>query len=119
MFSFKSCLASFVVVLALTAGLASAQSVKINFQQPASETPEGYLPDISEVFGDRGNGFSYGWGAAFNETRDRGSANAPDQRYDTLNHLQKGGARQVWEIALEKAIYTIFLVCVNPSVLSL
>ncbi|MHC4174408.1 MAG: hypothetical protein ACYST5_15930, partial [Planctomycetota bacterium] len=108
-------LTSFVLVLGLAAGLASAQSVKINFQQTGSETPEGYLPDTSQVFGDRGNGFSYGWDAAFSETRDRNSSNAPDQRYDTLNHLQKSGARRMWEIALDNGIYDIFLVGGDPD----
>ncbi|MCH8120598.1 MAG: discoidin domain-containing protein, partial [Planctomycetes bacterium] len=107
-------LVSFVLVLSLTAGLASAQSVNINFQQAGSVTPEGYLPDASEVFGDRGNGFSYGWDVAFNETRDRNSSNAPDQRYDTLNHLQKAADR-IWEIALDNGIYNIFIVFGDPS----
>ncbi|UCC99511.1 MAG: discoidin domain-containing protein, partial [Phycisphaerales bacterium] len=107
-------LTSFVLVLGLAAGLASAQSVNINFQQPSSDTPEGYLPDTSQVFGDRGNGFSYGWDVAFDETRDRNSSNAPDQRYDTLNHLQKAADR-IWEIALDNAIYDIFLVCGDPD----
>lgn len=35
--------------------------VKINFQREGAEVPEGYLPDTGLVFGDRGNGFSYGW----------------------------------------------------------
>ncbi len=84
---------SFVLVLGLAASLASAQSVNINFQPQGAPVPEGYLPDYGEVFADRGNGFSYGWDAAFDETRDRDHANAPDQRYDTLNHLQKAADR--------------------------
>ena len=103
-------LIAFVLALALFAGLAQGQTVYINFQQPASETPEGYLPDAGAVFGDRGNGFSYGWDRDINaEARDRDSGNAPDQRWDTLIHLQKG-ADVIWEIALENGLYNVYIV---------
>ncbi|MHC4632983.1 MAG: discoidin domain-containing protein [Planctomycetota bacterium] len=108
-------LVSFVLVLGLAAGLAGAQSVNINFQQKGGEIPEGYLPDYGEVFADRGNGFSYGWDMDIQgDARDRGSGNAPDQRYDTLLHLQKG-ADKIWEIALDNAVYNIFMVCGDPG----
>ena len=62
--------------------------------------PEGYLPDYGEAFGDRGNGFSYGWSRDITaDARDRDVANSPDQRYDTFIHFQKGEAA-VWEIVL-------------------
>jgi hypothetical protein len=48
------------------------------------------------------------------DARDRGSGNAPDQRYDTLLHLQKG-ADKIWEIALDNAVYNIFMVCGDPG----
>ncbi len=52
--------------------------------------PAGYLADGGLVFADRGNGQSYGWNADNTaQTRDRNAANSPDQRYDTLTHLQK------------------------------
>ena len=103
-------LIAFVLALALFAGLAQGQTVYINFQQPASETPEGYLPDAGAVFGDRGNGFSYGWDRDINaDARDRDSGNAPDQRWDTLIHLQKG-ADVIWEIALENGLYNVYIV---------
>ena len=98
------------------AGLAQGQSVNVNFQQVASETPEGYLGDGGEVFGDRGNGFSYGWDRDITgDARDRGSASAEDQRYDTLNHVQKASPPAVWEIELENGDYDIYLVCGDPD----
>ncbi len=107
----------FVFVLSLAASLASAQSVKINFQQLGGETPEGYLPDGGEVFGDRGNGFSYGWNVdSTGGTRNRGDH--PDERYDTLNHLDKGqvgGVDGIWEIELENSTYNVFLVFGDPG----
>ena len=106
---------SFVLVLGLAAGLASGRDVKINFQLRGGPIPEGYLPDYGEVFGDRGNGYSYGWNRDITaDSRDRGSANAPDQRYDTLVHLQKA-ADAIWEIELPNGAYDLFVVGGDPS----
>jgi hypothetical protein len=89
--------------------------LKVNFQQAGGEIPEGYLPDYGEVYGDRGDGWTYGWDRDIQgDTRDRGSGNAPDQRYDTVVHLQKG-ADAVWEIALPNGVYDIFLVGGDPG----
>jgi hypothetical protein len=108
-------LVSLVLVLSV---VSSAQTVKINFQLQGAPVPAGYLPDYGQVFGDRGNGWSYGWsmdvtGAA----RDRNNASAPDQRYDTLIHFQLSGTSpdKIWEIALENGTYDLFLVCGDPS----
>ncbi|MFB0555419.1 MAG: fibronectin type III domain-containing protein, partial [Phycisphaerae bacterium] len=108
-------LVSFVLVLGMVAGVASGRPVKINFQQAGGEVPEEYLPDYGEVFGDRGNGWSYGWNRDIQaDSRDRGSGNAPDQRYDTLLHLQKA-ANAIWEIELPNGEYELFLVCGDPG----
>ncbi|HYG74530.1 MAG TPA: tandem-95 repeat protein [Planctomycetota bacterium] len=92
-------------------------ALKINFQQAASSTPPDYLADSGNTFGDRGNGYSYGWNAANGTTsRDRNAANAPDQRYDTLQHMQKPeNPNARWEIALPNGTYTVRAVCGDPS----
>ena len=54
-------LITLLMVLAILAGPTYGQSVKINFQPADSDVPEGYLADAGQVFGDQGNGFSYGW----------------------------------------------------------
>ncbi|MGC9453683.1 MAG: fibronectin type III domain-containing protein, partial [Phycisphaerae bacterium] len=101
------------LVLLLTAGAAIGGDININFQPSGSTVPSGYLADVSEPFGDRGNGYSYGWDASFDETRERNSD--PDQRYDTLNHVQKSGAHRIWEISLANGDYEVWLVCGDPS----
>ncbi len=108
-------LVSLVLVLSV---VSSAQTVKINFQLQGAPVPAGYLPDYGQVFADRGNGWSYGWsmdvtGAA----RDRNSANARDQRYDTLIHFQLAGTPpdKTWEIALQNGTYDLFIVFGDPS----
>jgi hypothetical protein len=97
-----------LLAFGLVIGAASGQTIKINFQPAGAPVPEGYLADTSLVFADRGNGYSYGWSRAFDETRDRNEH--ADQRYDTLNHLQKDDG-EVWEIALANGSYNVFLVC--------
>lgn len=87
--------------------------INVNFQPAGSEVPSGYLADTGAAYGDRGNGYTYGWlGGANTATRDRGAN--PDQRYDTLNHFQKEAAL-TWEIAVPNGTYDVFLVAGDPS----
>jgi hypothetical protein len=90
------------------------------------------LPDIGEAFGDRGNGWSYGWltdlpdddpdaglfPADNFETRNRNSSHAlavADERYDSLNHMQKGDVNDTWEIEIANGTYDLYLVCGDPD----
>ncbi len=112
------CKRTICLILLLVSGLAgtlsAGETVKINFQLAGAPVPEGYLPDTGLMFGDRGNGYSYGWNRDMTgETRDRNNAAAPDQRYDTLIHFRDVGA--VWEIALEPGTYRVHIVCGDPS----
>lgn len=91
--------------------------VKINFQPAGATIPPGYLPDSGATFANRGNGFRYGWNADNSAaTRERNSPHAPDQRYDTLIHLQKPeNPDAVWEIALPPGVYDIYAVAGDPD----
>src|SRR5262249_45062250 len=67
-------------------------------------------------FADRGNGYRYGWNVDNTaNARNRNSANAPDERYDTLNHLQRAGGAGRWEIALPKGTYNLHVVAGDPD----
>ncbi len=103
-----------LIGLCLMGGAASAQLViKVNFQLETAAVPAGYLMDSGEVFGDRGNGYSYGWSAS--ATADDRERNAnPDKRYDTLVHFSKN-ADKTWEIALPAGKYNLFIVCGDAS----
>jgi hypothetical protein len=110
-----------VAGLCLTAGVAHAApfTVKVNFQsnsQGDRSIPAGYLPDYGLPFGDRGNGFSYGWSRDISaDARDRNSANSKgDQRLDTFIHFQKG-ADAIWEIAIPNGKYNLHIVCGDPD----
>jgi hypothetical protein len=89
--------------------------VAINMQPASAPTVAGHLMDAGAAFGDRGNGYSYGWSTTVNETRDRNSAAAPDQIHDTLNHLQKNGADHRWELAVPNGFYQVSVIAGDPS----
>ena len=97
--------------------LFSRFGARINFQPAAAAVPAGYLPDTGSPFGLRSGGERFGWNADnAAQTRDRNAASSPDQRYDTLTHLQKPGNRNaVWEIALPNGTYTIRIVAGDPT----
>ena len=94
-----------------------ATSILVNFQPAGAPVPAGYLADSGLVYGNRGNGQTYGWTIANTaETRDRNAANSADQRYDTLNHLQKPtNPDAIWEIAVINGTYRVRVVSGDAS----
>jgi hypothetical protein len=86
--------------------------IRINFQPASAPVPSGYLADGGLVYGARGNGQTYGWNLAnTSQTRDRNAANSPDQRYDTLIHMQEpGNPNAVWELAVANGTYVVRVV---------
>ena len=96
----------------------SATAIRINFQTASAAVPSGYLADAGAVYGPRGNGQTYGW-LVDNSSygRDRNSQNSPDQRYDTLTHMQwpSNSRNAVWEIAVPNGTYVVRIVAGDPS----
>ena len=90
-------------------------SVTVNFAPAGAAVPAGYVADTGSAFGARAGGLSYGWNAdnAAN-ARDRNAAGSPDQRYDTLNHMQKPGGATTWELAVPNGTYTVHVVAGDP-----
>ena len=87
---------------------------RINFQTD-NAAPEGWLKDIGEVFGDRGNGFQYGWNADNTAmARQRNNENSPDFWHDTLNHMQWNGDFS-WQIAVPNGFYQVRIVAGDPG----
>ena len=91
---------------------AAAAVTRVNFQPAGAAVPAGYLSDTGLAYADRGTGQTYGWNIDNSaQTRDRNAANSPDQRYDTLTHLQKpANPDGVWEIAVQAGTYTVRVV---------
>jgi subtilisin family serine protease len=89
--------------------------ININFQPANAPTFTNYLVDAGNVYGDRGNGYSYGWN--LNDTAnafDRNSSLSQDQRYDTLIAMQTGGTF-TWEIGVPNGTYSVHVVAGDPS----
>src|SRR5688500_18121308 len=83
-----------------------AFSALIDFQPPNVPTQSGYQKDKGAVFGDRGNGLTYGWNATNNNGVDRNSKRSFNQAYDTFLHTQKNG-NFAWEIAVPNGTYDV------------
>jgi N-acetylneuraminic acid mutarotase len=101
--------ASATVTIADNDSTGTGFAAHVNFQPAASPVPAGYVADAGAVYGDRGNGLSYGWDlstATF--ARDRNLV--PDQRWDTNTSMQRAGGGSVWEIAVPNGNYTVHLV---------
>jgi len=87
--------------------------ILINFQPSDSTVPAGYLMDAGYAYGDRGNGYTYGWDEDISgHARDRDEHS--DQRYDTLNHFEKSGTHY-WELEIPNGDYAVKLVTGDPD----
>jgi len=102
--------------------LLSAFSVAINFQPADSSVPNGYLVDSGAVFGDRGNGLSYGWNeprpAQVVEHHARKPSDGPDQRYDTFAVMHGRGRGSLWKIAVQDGTYQVSITAGDPRAFS-
>ncbi len=83
----------------------------VNFQSDEATPVPGYLSDHGLVFGDRGNGRSYGWSADHTDQARERSLVA-DQRFDTLIHFEVG---QRWEFALQAGTYAVTVAVGDPA----
>src|SRR5690625_2788132 len=92
------------MVFALSAA-AQDVDVKINFQRNLDrEAPDGYLIDAGEEFGDRDNGYEYGWNFDHSGlARDNNQANE-DRRLATHTHFNEEG---YWTINLPNGTYEV------------
>src|SRR5688572_2431109 len=85
----------------------------VNFQPYESAVPDGYSVDGGATFKRQRNGRTYGWNRSITTaTRDRDSANAYDQRSDTLIHM---GAGDAWSIAVPNGTYLVHVVAGDPD----
>src|SRR5687768_12226727 len=98
----RSLLLSLLGALLLPGTPAAAQSVpfstfvpfevRVNFQPASAPVPAGFVVDSGQVYGSRGNGYTYGWSADNTaNTRDRNNPGVPSQAYDTVIRTQNGG----------------------------
>lgn len=96
--------------------LTPAFHANVNFGPAGAAVPAGYTPDTGLSYGARSGGPSFGWNID-NTTngRDRGATSSPDQRYDTLIHMQRTGSATVWELAVPDGSYLVHVVVGDPG----
>jgi hypothetical protein len=87
-------------------GVVNAFDVKINFQPGgnSASTPIGYLPDEGYTYGNRGNKYSYGWGAD-NTAAMRYREDLSDFKFATFGHMYSS-----WEIEVPSGSYKVHVV---------
>jgi probable HAF family extracellular repeat protein len=91
-------------------------SATVNFAPAGAPVPVGYRPDTGAPYGPRSGGLTYGWNVDNSaNARDRNATSSPDQRYDTLNHLQKPGGATRWELAVPNGRYLVHAVAGDPN----
>ncbi len=96
----------------LATGAASPVCLRINFQPDGMSAPPGYLADVGLPYGDRGNGFSYGWSedqasrAGFENAQ-----NSPDARYASCIQMD---TNSLWRIALSNGCYDVHVAAGTP-----
>ncbi len=112
---FWTCLLEIMVGL-IGQGVAGAAGfgVNINFQTTNSANLAGYLPDAGYAFGDRRNGYAYGWNVD-NVTNAFQRNLYSDQRIDTGNKMQPAGEALNWQIEVPNGCYDVLLVAADPA----
>ncbi len=89
--------------------------LRVNFQPATALTVAGWVVDSGAVYGTR-QGATCGWNAVNESTRDRNAALSPDQRYDTVIHMQKpANPTARWEAAVSNGVYEVRLLAGDPS----
>lgn len=84
--------------------------VSINFQDSISATPQGFLPDSGDTYGER-NGYLYGWNEDHTDLTSEWDV-ISDQKLDTGIHFHQNGE---WNISLPNGYYDV-LVSVGDAV---
>ena len=100
--------------------LSDTFAAHINFQPATATVPTGYVADSGAVFGDRGNGLSYGWNApkpaqvlARKVHKQPSGTDAP--RFDTFAVMHAKGRGSLWEISVPNGIYQVGITAGDPN----
>ncbi|MEM6766438.1 MAG: Ig-like domain-containing protein, partial [Bacteroidota bacterium] len=99
--------------------------VQVNFSDQGTPAPNGYVADFGQAFGDRGNGFTYGWLNEFGTApqslvgngRNRGPNPDNNTLLETLMHMQyddvdgNNGVLEegIWEVEVPNGLYDVIV----------
>lgn len=93
----------------VTPRLTTPDVIAVNFQPQSVAVPAGYLKDTGQVFGDRGNGHSYGWSCDLTaDSRDRETG--ANDLMDTFIVPDRSSqcATTTWEIEVDNGLYNVY-----------
>lgn len=90
--------------------------IKVDFCKTNSKPEPGYMKDDGSKYGERGNGYSYGWDVD-NTANGRERGVAADKRFDTFVQMQPLSEKtsHSWSIALPKGTYKVTVGVGDPS----
>ena len=88
---------------------AEAQTIQVNFQPKGVAVPSGYLRDSGDVYGNRGNGNSYGWSSSHTSRTYYYEPFAWTPNPYWSNIFMLAGAGTSWEIAVPNANYEVHI----------
>ncbi|WBL41251.1 PKD domain-containing protein [Algoriphagus halophytocola] len=125
--------AEITINLTLTDPETPELDLKVNFSDPETAAPQGYLRDAGNQFGDRGNGYNYGWlDASTSAPADLllNGRNREDVGVslldNTLIHMQYGNVSTnaangylpdaKWEVDVPNGTYTVLVAVGDPDV---
>ncbi|HWN94831.1 MAG TPA: PQQ-dependent sugar dehydrogenase [Methylomirabilota bacterium] len=101
---------------AATTPATPAVALKINFQPGSEPVPPGYLADAGVIYGNRSNGWSYGWNKKnIHYMKVRHSSRSLDDRYDTVAYTYESKGGSVWEVGVPNGRYRVVLVAGDAS----
>ena len=89
-------------------------AIQVNFEMTATTTPSGYLKDAGNIYGNRNNGYSYGWNQAITANARERKVESP-KTFDTFMHMQLNNGYNFWEIALPEGYYKVSIAAGDPT----
>ena len=124
---------SFLVIRSGSSLCSGDFAVNVNFSDPATTAPSGYEKDAGNAYGDRGNGYTYGWLDASTSAPADLTKNGRNRTIDgvsdlnnTLVHMQYGDVSNnanngylpdaKWELEVPNGSYSVTVFVGDPTI---
>lgn len=102
--------------------LSGSFAAHVNFQPVTALVPAGYVADSGALFGDRGNGLTYGWAGRkptpVVQRHVRRPSDGVDDLYDTFAIMQGRGQGSRWQIQVPDGTYQVNVTAGDPAAAS-